>query len=593
MKKKVIIAFIIFVFLVGALVAVGILSNKKPQTDTQTDTQTDNMGSDTKDTKSDTQGKTPTDEVVVIEEEKYFKIERTTEEGVILALKEPVYSAYKLIVPSSYDGKNVVEFSVIENDSYIQEIVLADGVAISSVSDCENLKKITMGAIGTSQYYVDSEGQLDIDSVGMYGLIANLNNLEEIVFSSEEGYVYACCWLGLVSIKQISLPANTLRIDTFMLCSNELENLVLPEQLRWINLSFSSSPKMTYVVFNDALELIDTSFNNMISLQYAIIPSVGTQINNSFTQCPNLKLVVSRGSLAEIYAEENGIDYIYTDEFDEAVLGELKPIDGENVTEDFIGDKFFSDEEVNNAIHISGEEYFEVQRTTDANSEITLVYTGDVKEPFVLEIPAMYGTERVTGFARMERNPYIVGVIIPEDIRSDGFTECINLRSVVAGCNTPFVSNCATLQKLDCSKIKFNYAAGEDTIKGAADCPKLTEIVLPESIDTGGNELVIALFCNCGGARLYIPEGVTSAFTCVYNTEGITLVTIPSTMKTMVDSFGESQDLQDVYVYSRDLELPAGTFLGCPNVKLHVYEGSTTEKYAKQNSINYDYIDEE
>lgn len=588
MKKRIVLAFITIGIIMSVLIMLVVLNKKKDNSE-EADIESTYVDGTTE------QGTAASDTVLLIEDDKYFKKVRAVKDGIEIALKEPLTNDYILKIPSVLDGETVKAFQNIENDNYIKEVYISDGVEIGIIANCDNLTQISFGKVGIDQIIKKDDGSIDFSKMPYYATLHDLKKLSSIVFADDEDFAKLITWSNLPELKTIEFPGKIVSFESILCGEKGLTQLVLPSETNNVSWSFSSLSTLTYVKCNDKLETIDVSFNKNASLQYVIIPSMNTEIKNSFTQCPNLKLVVKKGSKAEEYAKENIIEYVYIDQFDEKELENLKIYEDDDVSFEDAGT--ISDEMIKNAVHISGEEYFKLEKGNYGgygNFQEALIFKGGIKEPFVLELPETYNGEKVEYVGQIENNNYLVGVIIPNEVNFAGVFECDNIRSIKWGRYAGSVSYCKNMTSIDYSNVDYT-GIFDGNLSGPIGCPKLTNIIMPDKVNASEGVFTIEGFLQCNIKSLKIPEGVTSATFCVFKTEGIEEVIIPKSMKEIMSSFEECESLKDVYIYSKDLiyNPGCGAFENCPNVTLHVYEGSTSEAYAKKFKIKYIYIDEE
>jgi hypothetical protein len=258
--------------------------------------------------------------VRIISQEADFVQTQILGNGVELALKEDIQENFILRVPATYQNQSVVSFEEITGNPYVIEIDLADGVYCEEISDCENLQKLHYGKIGAETLSENEDGSINLGNHPMYGTLMNCPALTEVTFSENDGYAQISIWLQLPALQKVELPNGILQMNLGFGDNSGITEMELPEQLRALSISFTNAPALGYVRCNDKLETISISFNNCPNLRYVVIPSKETEIDQSFEDCPNLTLVVEKDSAAEAYAKEQGIDYIYVEDFDPEVL---------------------------------------------------------------------------------------------------------------------------------------------------------------------------------------------------------------------------------------------------------------------------------
>lgn len=530
-------------------------------------------------------GEANTDQVRVISEESDFistgKIDGA---GLILALKNDIQEPFILKVPATYQNEAVSSFEGITSSPYVLEIDIPDGVRCSEISDCANLQKLHYGYIGSDEIYEEDDGSVRIGAHPSYGTLMNCPELSEVTFSEDEAYVTLEAWIQLPALKIVKLPEKLLGMTACFMDGSGISRAELPESLLSIESCFLNAPSLTYVYCNEQLETISFSFVACRSLQYVVIPSKTTEINQSFAQCPGLTLVVEEGSLAEDYARENEIPFIYIDEFDSSVVETLQEIP-EDVAESEAAEQLtgiYSDKEIADAIHISSEEYFaEVKGNFGKDYNLVLQYIGKVDEPFVLEIPDTYNGQPVDAFFEILDNPYVCKIIFPETVESCGmFSDCRNLRSVTYGKKPGSINECPMLTEVDCSRCTSSEAPG------LTNCPKLEYLELSDTMENLGG------LTNCGVKSLTFPEGLQQIWFCVMDCPNLEEVVIPDNVTFIEYSFVDCSNLKKVYIPANVTYIGGGSFSGCPKLELVVERYSIAESYAQANDIPYSYMED-
>ena len=103
------------------------------------------------------------------------------------------------------------------------------------------------------------------------------------------------------------------------LCAFTAENYAIPQGILAIgDYAFDSCTSLTNITIPDSVTSIgDGAFNDCESLTSVTIPDSVTVIgDDAFYDCKALVLTVDPGSYAESYAEQNGIEYTYTNALD-------------------------------------------------------------------------------------------------------------------------------------------------------------------------------------------------------------------------------------------------------------------------------------
>ncbi|MBR6896802.1 MAG: leucine-rich repeat protein [Lachnospiraceae bacterium] len=514
--------------------------------------------------------------------EPQFTVVRETEDGVVLGLESAPTSSYKLEIPAFYGDKKVVAFSATEDDKYITEAVVPDGVDVM-FSNCVSLKRLWFGRCGADK--IDFEN-IDYVTLEPYPEFTGLPELETVEFADDCGYGQLGGCQNLISLKEIDLPDKILRINTCLVGAG-LEKLRLPGELRRLEWSLNNLPHMLYAVCDDKLEVIDTCFNNCPNLQYVIVPSADTEIKNSFVNSLNITLVVGRASKAEEYAKESGFKYAYYDEFDGGLLNSLNEIVSQSGDQSEGNSQagIYTDDEAFSAMHVTGEEFFSKVRVYDDREYdgIAIAYTGSLKVPFILEVPETYEGEKVGIVYPIENNPYICGVIYHGDIDYIGFiSACSNLRFVESESTrgAPVISHCNNLLKEDLASIDYS---------DSWNYPSQCERYCPDDIP--GHLKYITGLDGTAVRELIIPDGVEELSRFAYKCPALERVVLPASLVSAEGCFDDCPNLNELYVYGKKTKgMPPG-LVTSDELMIYCIKGSETENYAYMRGMRYSYIE--
>ena len=287
---------IIIVFLIITIVIITVIFVKNGRQDEENKI----TGNGTTDSKKYTvDGKEITSEYYIFSDSGKFEIYRTvTEEirgftgfmgeeimqraGVLIRLKEGYMpeEKYCYISPVICQGKNVVDDWGVGYDPMIVEAYLPDGChRFGRLYECDNLEKVVISS-----------------TVEDISLIANCPALKEITFSEN------------------------IQMDYFpeIFGCDSLEKIVMPDSVKYMTGSLSSCESLKEVQLSPNLYHIGAySFENCEQLETLDIPDSVTEIEEGcFSKCPNLTLIVGKGSAAEQYAIDNGLKYVIRDSID-------------------------------------------------------------------------------------------------------------------------------------------------------------------------------------------------------------------------------------------------------------------------------------
>lgn len=222
-----------------------------------------------------------------------FKTYFSSNAGVMIKFQTGAFDkAYKLVIPETYEDKNVVSVLEIANDNYIQEIEYPDLCFNVTVNNCSNLKKLSYSD------NVYEMGIFDCNALESLELNDDIKVIQGVLYDNN-------------AVTDITLSNEALILSTSFCDCQALENVTFDDNLMIIDQSFSLCPVLNNIILPENVFLINNSFNNCDLLDSIYVPDSVTFISNSFNNCPNLILSVGEGSYAESYAIENDIDYIY------------------------------------------------------------------------------------------------------------------------------------------------------------------------------------------------------------------------------------------------------------------------------------------
>lgn len=148
-------------------------------------------------------------------------------------------------------------------------------------------------------------------------------------------------------------------------------------------------------------------------------------------------------------------------------------------------------------------------------------------------------------------------------------------------------TNCRTIKNLIISEgIK------KIGLLAFAKCPNLETVKLPESLTS----IDMQAFIQCEKLRsINIPSKINGIPNSTFQETGFTEFNIPRNVKSIANrSLGICPNLKKVRVYSTDITFESGVFeYGSSSLVLYGYEGSTTQRYAQQNGIEFKLLSDE
>lgn len=185
-------------------------------------------------------------------------------------------------------------------------------------------------------------------------------------------------------------------------------------------------------------------------------------------------------------------------------------------------------------------------------------------------------------------------IILPEKVMSIGehaFSNCKNLTEItlpnkITRIEEGTFSGCINL-------IEIILPEGITSIGEWAfsQCCFLTEITLPKGVISIGN----VAFYECYNLReITLPEGITSIGDRTFcDCSSLREITLPNGITNIGDViFEECRELTKIILPKEIVWIEKDAFSGCDNLTIYCYANSYAEKYAKENNIPYQLIDD-
>ena len=347
---------------------------------------------------------------------------------------------------------------------------------------------------------------------------------------------------GCENLTSVTLPnsIDSIYLKTFMCCYS-LESVTLPDSITGIyHGAFYGCKKLKNINIPDSVEHIDTyAFKYCPNLTSLTIPSSVESIGNDVID-KECKIICEKGSKAEKYAKDNGLDYNYSD-----------------------GDYIYKE-------------------LADGNVEIT-GYTGKAS---ALSIPSTLGGKKVTkigkeaffGCSSLKR------VTVPKSVTSigekalgyydyngttkkvDQFMICCERYSAA---DTYAWDNGFDRGFIDGDYIYKELADGNVEITGYTG--KASALSIPSTL--GGKKVTtigVRAFQNCTSIKsVTIPDSVTSiAIYAFQSCSGLTSITIPNGVKIIkASTFQNCTGLTSVTIPKSVTEIEPQAFLNCDSLK--------------------------
>lgn len=121
-----------------------------------------------------------------------------------------------------------------------------------------------------------------------------------------------------LNLNSVRLPAHLTKISDDMLQGTAIESILIPDGVTEIGSYALVACDFSFIEIPDSVTTIgDYAFGECYDLCYAVVPDSVTDIGEeAFAYCPLLNVIVNRGSYAERYCRENGVNHLYPDSLD-------------------------------------------------------------------------------------------------------------------------------------------------------------------------------------------------------------------------------------------------------------------------------------
>ncbi|HZJ78620.1 MAG TPA: leucine-rich repeat protein [Clostridia bacterium] len=501
-------------------------------------------------------------------------------------------------------------------------------------SDCTNLTTAILGA--------------SISNIG-YNAFRNCYNL--LIYCYENTYVHSYAVNNAINYMLIKnfgdyiiSEINQTDAQLVRYIGNNV-SLVVPTQIDGLNItkitaySFSNCTNLNSVTLQDGVSYIGAgAFSDCRNLTKITIPDTVTNIIglSVFDGVDNLTIYCHNNTVAHLYAQNNGFDFIILDiinlvsitvttlpEKTVYYIGQELDLTGIVVVANYSNATY---EYIENYT-VSG---FSSQ--TEGNREIKITYNNRETTFNVTIITPVFIYEkltqtsiRLTGYNGTDVDvtiPDIIDGLIVKEIGANMFSGYYALESVVIPNTVAVIGNSAFL---DCKNLTvISIGTGVTTIRTSAfaGCTALESIVIPYSVQkingyvfngctslktiflgSSVNEIGYSAFRDCTAIENINVNHKNNYFVSVdgvlYNSSMTELVCytsgktdstydIPYTVTRISDySFNGCLSLHTLNILKRVTTISASSFNACNNISIHCYKGSEAHLYALRNQISY------
>lgn len=180
-------------------------------------------------------------------------------------------------------------------------------------------------------------------------------------------------------------------------------------------------------------------------------------------------------------------------------------------------------------------------------------------------------------------------VTLPESltyISESAFEVCTNLKEINIPSNVQYISDGAFLKCENLSEVHIAYGLEKISSAAFSACKSLKKIDIPDSVI----HIRSGAFYRSGLEELILPSGISAVYDSIcQNAESLTRVVIPEGVKRIDHyAFKGCSSLTEVEILSSNASIDSEAFdVDNANLTIIAPSGSTAEKYAIENNINF------
>jgi len=478
-----------------------------------------------------------------------------------------------IIIPDSVTSIGIAAFG---DCAKLIDIILPDGltsIGNQAFLGCTSLKEISIPesvtSIGETAFW-ECTGLEEIiipKNVKYWGLVpfGRCTNLKKVTFSEGITEIGIAMFLECKSLESVIIPESVTSIgtlafyDTLWLEQMKTENpLVIVNDI--VIDGFACSSGVTIPA--DVTSICEKS------LGYAI------DENNNAVKIEDFVINGYKGTAAEIYANENGFEFIALDDSDttsdfefDAETGTITKYNG-SATELVIPSEI---EGV--AVTAIGEDSFSC---CDSLTSIT--------------IPESVISIESNAFSECDS---LTNIVIPDSVTSTGlglFNGCDNLKSVKFSDSMTKIEDLTFMNCVSLTDVVFPENLTSIEFLAFSGCESLTSITIPNSVTS----LATSAFSGCSNlTEINIPDSITSIGSFAFGScSGLKSVKIGKGITKIFNyTFSDCESLTSVTIPETVTEIGEVAFEGCENLTISGYAGSVAETYANENGFEFIALD--